>query len=64
MYKAQKGPSKIRIILSICNEGAMSARNAYPSGHLVPSPFLGLAHAPIVDTRFLELVVSFFDFSP
>ena len=28
------------------------------------SPFLGLAYAPIVETRFLELVMSFLDFSP
>ena len=37
---------------------------AYPSGHLVPSLILGLAYAPIVDTSFLELAMSFFDFSP
>ena len=30
----------------------MLAGNAYPSGHLVPSPFMGLAYAPIVVTRF------------
>ena len=33
------------------------AGNAYPSGHLVPSPFLELACAPIVETRFLELAL-------
>ena len=39
-------------------------RLAYPSGHLVPSPIVGLACAPIVETRFLELVMSLLDFSP
>ena len=42
----------------------MPAGNAYPSGHLVPSPIVGLACAPIVDTRYLELSMSLFDFSP
>ena len=42
----------------------MPAGNAYTSGHLVPSPFLGLAYAPIVETSFLELAVSYLDFSP
>ena len=42
----------------------MPAGNAYPSGHLIPSPFLGLACSPIVATRFLELAVFFLDFSP
>ena len=32
--------------------------------HLVPSPFLGLAHAPIVETRVPALAVSSLDFSP
>ena len=40
------------------------AGNAYPSGHLVPSPILGLANAPIVETKFLELAMSLLDFSP
>ena len=31
---------------------------------LVPSPILGLANAPIVETKFLELAMSFLDFSP
>ena len=39
-------------------------RNAYPSGHLVPSPILGLANAPIVETKFLEVAMSLLDFSP
>ena len=37
---------------------------AYPSGHLVPSPILGLANALIVETKFLELAMSLLDFSP
>ena len=37
---------------SICNGCGMPAGNAYPSGHLVPSPIVGLACAPIVETRF------------
>ena len=42
----------------------MPAGNAYPSGHLVPSPFWGLAYAPTDETSFPILVVSFLDFSP
>ena len=49
---------------SICNGCGMPAGNAYPSGHLVPSPIVGLACAPIVETRFLELAMSLLDFSP
>ena len=41
----------------------MPAGNAYPSGHLVPSAIVGLACAPIVETRFLELAMSLLDFS-
>ena len=48
---------------SICNGCGMPAGNAYPSGHLVPSPIVGLACAPIVETRFLELAMSLLDFS-
>ena len=46
----------------MCNGCIMPAGNGYPSGHLVPSPapILGLVCAPIVDTRFLELNVSFY----
>ena len=39
----------------------MPAGNAYPSGHLVRSPIVGLA---VVETRFLELAMSLLDFSP
>ena len=49
---------------SICNGCGMPAGNAYPSGHLVPSPTLGLASAPIVETKFLELAMSLLDFWP
>ena len=49
---------------SICNGCGMPAGKAYPSGHLVPSPILGLADAPIVETKFLELAMSLLDFSP
>ena len=41
----------------------MPTGNAYPSGYLVPSPFLGLDCAQIVETRFLELAVSLLVFS-
>ena len=50
--------------LSIWNGCDVPAGNAYPSGHLVPSPFLGLACAPIFETTFLELTMSLLDFSP
>ena len=49
---------------SICNGCGMPAGNAYPSGHLVPSPIVGLACAPIVETRFLEFAMSLLDVSP
>ena len=42
-----------------CQQGTL-----YPSGHLVPSPILGLANAPIVETKFLELAMALLDFSP
>ena len=49
---------------SICDGCGMPAGSAYPSGHLVPSFILGLANAPIVETKFLELAMSLLDFSP
>ena len=49
---------------SICNGCGMPSGNAYPSRHLVPSPLVGLACVPIVETRFLELAMSLIDFSP
>ena len=48
---------------SICNGCGMPARNTYPSGHLVPSPIVGLAYAAIVETRFFELAMSLLVFS-
>ena len=49
----------------ICNGYGMPAGNAYPSGHLVPPHrILGLACAPIVETRSLDLAMSLLDFSP
>ena len=54
----------LRIYLVHCLLALIVAGNAYPSGHLVPSPFMGLACAPIVETRFLELAMSLLDFSP
>ena len=48
----------------ICNGCGMPTGDAYPSGHLVPSPILGLANAPIVETKFLEFAMSLLDFSP
>ena len=39
----------------ICHGCGMPSGSAYPSGHLVPSPIVGLACALIVETRFLEL---------
>ena len=44
--------------------GGMPAGNAYPSGHLVPSPIVELACAPIVETRFLLIAMSVLDCSP
>ena len=49
---------------SICDRCGMPAGNAYPSGHLVPFPIVGLARVPIVETRFLEFAMSLLDFSP
>ena len=40
----------------------MPAGNAYPSIHLVPFPFLGLAYAPVVETSFPELAMFFSTF--
>ena len=46
-YRAWPSPNYEWFPLSICNGCCMPAGNAYPSGHLVPSPFLGHACAPI-----------------
>ena len=37
----------------------LASRERLPSGHLFPSPFWGLAYAPIDETSFTELVISF-----
>ena len=56
--------TEYRFPSGICNGCGMLTGDAYPSGHLVPSPILGLANAPIVETKFLELAMSLLDFSP
>ena len=56
--------TELRFPWSICDRCGMPAGSAYPSGHLVPSPILGLANAPIVETKFLELAMSLLDSSP
>ena len=63
-YRAWPSPNYEWFPWSICNGCGQPAWNAYPSGRLVPSPFLGLACAPIVETRLLELAMSLLDFSP
>ena len=40
-----------------------ASRERLPSGHLVPSPILGLANALIVETKFLQIAMSLLDFS-
>ena len=60
MLSAKSKSSSLLIQMFVCG---MPAGNAYPSGHLVPSPILGLASAPIVETKFLELAMSLLDFS-
>ena len=47
----------------ICNGCGMPAGTAYTSGHLVPSPIVGLACAPIVD-QIPRTCMSLLDFSP
>ena len=56
-YQAWLSPTYEWFSCSICNGCGMPAGNAYHSGHLVQSPFWGLAYAPIVETRFPVLVV-------
>ena len=63
-YRTWPSPNFDWFPWSICNGCGMPAGNAYPSVHLVPSPCGGLACAPIVETRFLELAMSILDFSP
>ena len=63
-YRAWPSPNYESFLWSIFNGCDIQAGNTYPSGHLVLSPFLGLAYAPIVETRFPELAMSSLDFSP
>ena len=63
-YRTCPSPKYAWFPWSICNGCGMPAVNAYPSGHLVPSPFLGLVSVPIVETRFFELAMYLLDFSP
>ena len=63
-YRAWPSPIMSGFHEAFANGCDMPAGNAYPSGHLVPSPILGLANAPIVETKFLELAMSLLDFSP
>ena len=62
-YRAWPSPNYEWFPSSICNGCCMPAGNAYPSGHLFPS-LLELVYAPIVETSFTKLAVSFLDFSP
>ena len=64
LYRLWPSPNYEWFPWIICNGFGMPAGNAYPSGHLVPSPILGLAYAPIVETKFRDLAMSFLDFSP
>ena len=61
-YRTWPSPNYEWCPWSICNGCEMPEGNAYHSGHLVPSPFIGLAYDPIVDTDFPELAVSFSTF--
>ena len=66
-YRVWPSPNYEGFPWSICNGCGMPEGNAYPSGHLVPPPpppILGLACAPNVETRFLELAMPLLDFSP
>ena len=63
-YRLWPSPNYEWFPWSICNGCGMPAGNAYPSGHLVPSPILGLANSPIIETKLLELAMSLLDFSP
>ena len=50
------------LCIFFCNGCGMPAGNAYPSGHLVPFHIVGLACAPIVETSFHELAMSYSTF--
>ena len=63
-------PTMVSMIFSFINnlQNKPSARHIpsifYLEIKIFPFPFLRLAYAPIVETRFPELVVSLLDFSP
>ena len=61
-YRTWPSPNYEWFPWSICNGCSMPVGNAYPSGHLIPSPFLGIACAPIVETRCIDM--SLLDYSP
>ena len=63
-YRTWPSPIKKRFLWSICDGCGMPAGSAYPSGHLDPSPYWGLAYAPIVEISLTEFAVPFLDFSP
>ena len=63
-YRLWPSPNYEWFPWSIWNGCGMPAGNAYPSGHLVPSPILGLANVSMVETKFLKLAMSLLDFSP
>ena len=50
------------VFMDICKGCGIPVGNDYPSGHLVPSPFLRLAYAQSIEPRFPELDLSFPDF--
>ena len=60
LYRAWSSPNYELFPWIICNGCGMPAGNAYPSGHLVPSPFWGLAYAPMVETSFSRTCSVFF----
>ena len=49
-YRDWPSPNYEWLSWSVCNGCGIREGNAYPSGHLVPPPFFGLAYAPIVET--------------
>ena len=63
-YQDRLSPNDEWFQWSICNECGMPAGHAYAFGTPGSVPFLGLACAPIVETRFLELTMYLLDFSP
>ena len=62
-YRALPLPNYEWSVWSICNGRGMTTGNAYPSSHLVSSPFLGFAYAQSVETSLTVLAMPFLDFS-